>query len=192
MANKGKRDRSHPNSSHPYRWSLIARKPEPEQSAAEKQQSATDKQLAPEPPHSARSQADSLRSSDEASSESVISSPLESEQSEEQQTSRYPLRHLSVRVPWHDDGWRGTVCKYPSLNGACTKITRIGREKSDAVEVAIAGRSFNDLPQEQQPHHCIHENSAFMAPFEINRIQTHSSGARGGFCLLYTSPSPRD
>ena len=186
MANKGKRDRSHPNSSHPYRWSLIARKPEQsaaekQQSAAEKQQSATDKQLAPEPPHSARSQADSLRSSDEASSESVISSPLESEQSEEQQTSRYPLRHLSVRVPWHDDGWRGTVCKYPSLNGACTKIKRIGREKSDAVEVAIAGRSFNDLPQEQRPHHCIHENSAFMAPFEINRIQTRSSGARGGF-----------
>ena len=27
----------------------------------------------------------------------------------------YPLRHVSVRVPWHDNGWNGSVCKDPKL-----------------------------------------------------------------------------
>jgi hypothetical protein len=24
----------------------------------------------------------------------------------------YPLRHISVPVPWHDTGWDGRVCAY--------------------------------------------------------------------------------
>ncbi len=34
-------------------------------------------------------------------------------------TQRYPLRHISIRVPWHDNGWMGTVCDNPEQNGAC-------------------------------------------------------------------------
>jgi len=30
----------------------------------------------------------------------------------------YPLRHISIRVPWHDTGWDGRVCTFPRLNGA--------------------------------------------------------------------------
>ena len=22
----------------------------------------------------------------------------------------YPIRHISIRVPWHDNGWNGSVC----------------------------------------------------------------------------------
>ena len=29
----------------------------------------------------------------------------------------YPLRHISIRVPWHDTGWNGSVCAAPQLNG---------------------------------------------------------------------------
>lgn len=27
-----------------------------------------------------------------------------------------PIRHLSARIPWHDAGWNGTVCKNPKDN----------------------------------------------------------------------------
>lgn len=202
MPDKNNRDRS-----KPYRWSLRARKPRaaPKQSADDRQAAPEPSQV-----DTARSQPDdiadngsgaerepsqavsSISPSDPPSSSSsstgttpsdrVISGQREDtpEQAGEQQAERYPLRHLSVRVPWHDNGWNGTVCKAPHLNGACTKITRIGREKNDEVEVRIAGRSFESLPQGQRPY-CIHENSAFMAPFSITRIQEHVSGERGGY-----------
>jgi hypothetical protein len=31
----------------------------------------------------------------------------------DKETAALPLRHISIRVPWHDDGWRGTVCTKP-------------------------------------------------------------------------------
>jgi len=32
---------------------------------------------------------------------------------EEEEMNNFPLRHLSVCVPWHDSGWAGTVCSAP-------------------------------------------------------------------------------
>jgi hypothetical protein len=37
----------------------------------------------------------------------------------------YPMRHISIRVPWHDTGWDGRVCAAPHLNGACLKLRRM-------------------------------------------------------------------
>jgi hypothetical protein len=34
----------------------------------------------------------------------------------------YPLRLISIRVPWHDTGWDGRVCATPRLDGSCLKI----------------------------------------------------------------------
>ena len=202
MPKKRKRDRS-----NPYRWSMRAGKP---QAAPKRVANDTQRAPEPVQVDTARSQSDNISdrgsdaereafqvdstmsqsdpssssnsSSSTTPSDRVISGQREtaSEQIGEQQAERYPLRHLSVRVPWHDDGWRGTVCKAPHLNGACTKITRIGREKRDEAEVRIAGRSFGSLPQERRPY-CIQENSAFMAPFNLNRKQEHTLGRRGGF-----------
>ncbi|WP_439628322.1 hypothetical protein [Gemmata sp.] len=51
-----------------------------------------------------------------------------------------PLRHLSIRVPWHDAGWAGTVCDDPTANTACLVLKRIGAERDDAAEqAALAG-----------------------------------------------------
>jgi hypothetical protein len=30
--------------------------------------------------------------------------------------SAHPLRHISIRVPWHDSAWNGTICRDPKLN----------------------------------------------------------------------------
>jgi hypothetical protein len=85
----------------------------------------------------------------------------------------YPLRHISIRVPWHDSGWDGTVCRAPQLNGSCANLKRIAGSKNDDLEEAVAGRSFEDLPTEQWPC-CIDERVTFMAPFEMVHIKKHA------------------
>ncbi len=84
----------------------------------------------------------------------------------------YPLRHISIRVPWHDTGWDGRVCASPRLNGACLKLKRIAEERTDDAEESVAGRSIKDLQQAQWPP-CIAERSGFMAPFEYVREADH-------------------
>ncbi len=84
----------------------------------------------------------------------------------------YPLRHISIRVPWHDTAWDGRVCSKPSLNGACLKLKRIGQTRDDAAEEAVAGKSLKDLPQEKWPC-CVAERVGFMAPFEYTRTANH-------------------
>jgi hypothetical protein len=85
----------------------------------------------------------------------------------------FPLRHVSIRVPWHDAGWSGVVCRAPQLNGACGKLKRIADGKKDGQEVPIAGRSFEDLPRAQWPR-CVDERVTFMAPFEMEQVKTHA------------------
>jgi len=97
----------------------------------------------------------------------------------------YPLRHISIRVPWHDSGWDGRVCANPRLNGACLKLKRIGQNRDDAAEEAVASQSIKDLPQEKWPC-CVVERVGFMAPFEYTRMANHPynrgpEGAHGHF-----------
>jgi len=85
---------------------------------------------------------------------------------------RYPLRHLSIRVPWHDRAWDGTVCQNPTLNGACLRLKRIADNRNDTAEEAVAGRSLADLEEEQWPC-CVNERAMFMASFEYTRHAKH-------------------
>ena len=84
----------------------------------------------------------------------------------------YPLRHISIRVPWHDTGWDGRVCAAPQLNGSCLKLSRIAQNRDDCAEEAVAGQSFDELPQAKWPA-CIAERVGFMAPFEFTRYANH-------------------
>src|ERR1035437_4918342 len=84
----------------------------------------------------------------------------------------YPLRHVSIRVPWHDTGWDGRVCANPRLNGSCLKLKRIGQKRIDADEEAVAGQSLKYLLPEKWPC-CVPERVAFMAPFEYTRMANH-------------------
>jgi hypothetical protein len=81
----------------------------------------------------------------------------------------YPLRHISIRVPWHDTGWDGRVCAAPRLNGSCLKLKRIAESRDDAAEEAVAGKRLNELPQAKWPA-CAAERMGFMAPFEVVRM----------------------
>ena len=84
----------------------------------------------------------------------------------------YPLKHISMRVPWHDTSWDGRVCAEPQLNGACLKLKRIAETRDDDAEESVAGSSIEDLSQPEWPS-CIAERASFMAPFEYVREAGH-------------------
>jgi len=84
----------------------------------------------------------------------------------------YPLRHISMRVPWHDTGWDGRVCAAPRLNGSCLKLKRIAEDRDDATEETVASKRLDQLPQAKWPA-CAAERMGFMAPFEYVRMADH-------------------
>ena len=97
----------------------------------------------------------------------------------------FPINHISVRVPWHDARWNGTVCNDPANNWACLKLPGIAAKKSEASESPLAGRRFIDLDVNQVPP-CLQERSAFMSPHALIWNHNHpyrrdSQGPHGHF-----------
>lgn len=85
---------------------------------------------------------------------------------------RYILKHLSVRIPWHDNTWNGTICNNPNTNGACLVLKNCALNRNDDQESQHAGQLLNDLDESQFPV-CIGERGTFMAPFPIYRTLHH-------------------
>lgn len=86
--------------------------------------------------------------------------------------SKFPLRHISIRVPWHDSGWAGCICQSPQLNGACAKLKGIAALKSDGKEIPFCGQSLQDISPNKWPC-CVDERGMFMAPFEMEHEKRH-------------------
>jgi hypothetical protein len=84
----------------------------------------------------------------------------------------YPLRHISLRVPWHDTSWDGRVCANPRLNSSCLKLRRIAQGRNDATEDEVKGQLLSDLLEKQWPC-CVGERVSFLAPFELTRTVNH-------------------
>ncbi len=82
------------------------------------------------------------------------------------------LKHISIRVPWHDDHWRGTVCKDPSANNSCLRLNRIAGQRDDEAETAVAGVSIDRLDEPRWPA-CVSERGTFMSPFPVSRTIVH-------------------
>ena len=95
-----------------------------------------------------------------------------------------PLRHLSIRVPWHDTDWTGRVCQNPCENLACLILPRIRENRDDEQEERIAGKSWQELRDSELPP-CVSERANFMAPYELIRKLPHpyakSSPAHANF-----------
>lgn len=82
------------------------------------------------------------------------------------------VQHISIRVPWHDDQWQGTVCKRPRENASCVVLPEIAAGKRDDVEDCLAGKRFDNLSAVELPP-CMKERVTFMAPFTLRRTLTH-------------------
>jgi len=85
---------------------------------------------------------------------------------------RLPTHHVTIRVPWHDSGWSGSLCARPLENTSCLILPRIGEGKRDEVEVRCAGRRLDELNAGAWPP-CVGERVSFMAPFELLRTMQH-------------------
>ncbi len=85
---------------------------------------------------------------------------------------RYSLKHLSIRVPWHDNAWNGSVCSNPKANGACLILKNCALNRDDEKEQGLAGELLSNLDEKDYPV-CIGERATFMAPFAIHKTLTH-------------------
>src|SRR5579875_2708052 len=87
------------------------------------------------------------------------------------------VQHVSIRVPWHDTGWEGTICAAPSENASCVVLERIRKERRDAVEDAHRGTDWSE-PRSVLPP-CVRERVGFMRAREFTTQITHPYADRG-------------
>ena len=71
------------------------------------------------------------------------------------------MKHLNVRVAWHDNRWDGTVCRDPVGNSFCVDLERIRVSRDEQFEVKWSGKSFSELEPDDLPP-CKAESAAFM------------------------------
>lgn len=82
------------------------------------------------------------------------------------------MKHLTMRVAWHDNGWDGTICREPSRNSFCLSLDRIRENRDDRRENELAGSLWNQLDQNDLPP-CVAESGAFMNPRDFLRVFKH-------------------
>ncbi|MEU0078802.1 ATP-dependent RecD-like DNA helicase [Micromonospora tulbaghiae] len=83
-----------------------------------------------------------------------------------------PIEHISIRVPWHDAGWNGTICADPHGNGTCVLLKNIGQNRRDDHEQQRAGQEIADLPLADAPP-CIAERATFMSARAVPFARRH-------------------
>jgi hypothetical protein len=89
-----------------------------------------------------------------------------------QERQRYPTRHISLRVPWHDNEWNGGVCNAPTFNEACLKLRNIAAKRDDDAERSAHGQLFKDIDHNEWSC-CIRERAAFMSAFAFDFVIQH-------------------
>jgi len=87
-----------------------------------------------------------------------------------------PLRHLSMRVPWMDTPWDGTVCHDAALNQDCKALSRIADNRADPAVGDLchihAGQSMSDLKYAERPC-CFDENAWIMSSEPMMHKKVH-------------------
>ena len=71
------------------------------------------------------------------------------------------MKHISIRVPWHDKKWNGHVCDSPSNNPFCMMLKNISKDKNTEKEDKLASKEWNELSVDELPA-CKGENGGFM------------------------------
>ena len=82
------------------------------------------------------------------------------------------MKHISIRVPWHDNKWNGSVCNCPQNNPFCMMLRNISSAKDTKQEQKQAGMSWDQLGPDLLPA-CKGENGGFMNEKAFNRVFRH-------------------
>ncbi|MDD4431055.1 MAG: AAA family ATPase [Bacteroidales bacterium] len=79
-------------------------------------------------------------------------------------------QHISIRIPWKDNGYGGLVCDKPCYNNACLRLANIAENRDDELEQKLAACPMSGHEQELP---CIAEGGAFMSPVSHRTINIH-------------------
>jgi hypothetical protein len=79
-----------------------------------------------------------------------------------------PVRHLSARVPWHDNRWNGKTCCNVLDNSFCRILPLVDKRKDPDREPSDETITDTNFPP------CISEKGTFMSPNEYTRDVTHA------------------
>ena len=79
-------------------------------------------------------------------------------------------QHLSIRVPWKDNGYSGFVCDKPCYNNACLRLRNICDNKNDKLEETLKGCLIAGHEHEIP---CVSEGGVFMSANQHFRVNIH-------------------
>lgn len=79
-----------------------------------------------------------------------------------------PIKHISARVPWHDNKWNGKTCCNVLDNSFCRILPRI-----DSTKDPINEKSNIEINDENFPP-CISEKGTFLSPNSYSRELKHA------------------
>lgn len=87
---------------------------------------------------------------------------------------KLPQRHLSIRVPWHDRGWDGTICASAKGNASCLVLREVRESRDDEAEQLDGGKTILELQEQNRPMPaCLGERGTFMSAFPFDRAVAH-------------------
>lgn len=79
-------------------------------------------------------------------------------------------QHLSVRVPWKDNGYNGFVCNKPCYNNSCLRLKNISGNRDDALEEKLSGCPIKGHESEIP---CLSEGGCFMSQDSYVKTTVH-------------------
>ena len=79
-------------------------------------------------------------------------------------------QHLSVRVPWKDNGYDGFVCDKPCYNNACLRLKNIAENRDETYEETIAG---SPIKGHESKMPCLSEGGCFMSDCSYSKMNNH-------------------
>lgn len=79
-------------------------------------------------------------------------------------------QHLSIRVPWKDNGYSGLVCDKPCYNNACLRLKNISDSRDDDFEETLKGCP---IAGHERKIPCVSEGGVFMSAVAHTRINIH-------------------
>ncbi|MDR1873174.1 MAG: AAA family ATPase [Deltaproteobacteria bacterium] len=79
-------------------------------------------------------------------------------------------QHLSIRIPWKDNGYNGLVCDKPCYNNSCLRLRNIFENRDDEREEELKGCPIAGHEDEIP---CLTEGGAFMSEATYTKTHIH-------------------
>lgn len=93
-------------------------------------------------------------------------------------------KNISVRVPWHDNGWNGEVCNKPQANNACKVLKNIAQRRQDDNGCEEhCGKSQKAWDKNFIPP-CIRESGFFLSTSSHHIIAKHPYSFKESFAHI--------